>query len=185
MSVEARRKQLVSLGVTFFTRQSYDVVAIDDIAKAAGISKGLLYHYFPTKRDFYVACVQESSHDLLTMTAPDATLPPEARLVQAIEAYLDYARRHAPAFSALLRGGVGADAEVAAIVEATRRQLVDRIALGVLGAPAEGAMLVALRGWLGYAEAASLEWLEQGAPDQATLRDWFIAMLSATLANLN
>ncbi|MBP6848431.1 MAG: helix-turn-helix transcriptional regulator, partial [Kofleriaceae bacterium] len=52
---DARRAQLLELGQKAFAERTYDEVSIDDIARAAGISKGLLYHYFPTKRDLYVA----------------------------------------------------------------------------------------------------------------------------------
>jgi AcrR family transcriptional regulator len=51
-----------------FSERSYDEVSIDDLARSAGISKGLLYHYFPTKRDFYVAALNQSSSDLLAQT---------------------------------------------------------------------------------------------------------------------
>src|SRR5262249_47381912 len=60
LDVDARRAQLVDLGLTEFGTRTYDEVSIDRIAQMAGISKGLLYHYFPTKRAFYVACVREA-----------------------------------------------------------------------------------------------------------------------------
>ena len=55
-----RRAQLLALGRRLFTERPYDALSIDDIAAEAGISKGLLYHYFPSKRDFYVAVVDEA-----------------------------------------------------------------------------------------------------------------------------
>ncbi len=58
LDVEERRKQLVALGNELFSKRTYDEVSIDELARAAGISKGLLYHYFPTKRDFYIATVR-------------------------------------------------------------------------------------------------------------------------------
>jgi AcrR family transcriptional regulator len=50
LDVDERRTQLVELGLEHFGERAYDDVSIDAIAEAAGISKGLLYHYFPTKR---------------------------------------------------------------------------------------------------------------------------------------
>src|SRR5580765_6635428 len=68
LEVDERRAQLVALGVELFAARSYDEVSIDELARAAGISKGLLYHYFPTKRDFYVATVEEGATQLLART---------------------------------------------------------------------------------------------------------------------
>ena len=42
----------------------YDALSIDSLAREAGSSKGLLYRYFPTKRDDYVATVQEAARVL-------------------------------------------------------------------------------------------------------------------------
>ena len=64
LTVDERREQLVRLGVDIFSERPYDEVSIDEIAAAAGISKGLLYHYFPSKRDFYVAVVRHGAAQL-------------------------------------------------------------------------------------------------------------------------
>jgi AcrR family transcriptional regulator len=68
LDVEERRKQLVALGIELFAERTYDDVSIDELAHAAGISKGLLYHYFPTKRDFYIATVKQAAQELLDRT---------------------------------------------------------------------------------------------------------------------
>ena len=57
LQVDIRRQQLLELGLELFAHQTYDGLSIDEIAKRAGVSKGLLYHYFPSKRAFYVAAV--------------------------------------------------------------------------------------------------------------------------------
>src|SRR4051812_45882941 len=70
LDVDERRAQLLSLGLERFSERSYDEVSIDDLARAAGISKGLLYHYFPTKRDFYIAALAQAAEQLLAATDP-------------------------------------------------------------------------------------------------------------------
>jgi AcrR family transcriptional regulator len=62
---EARRAQLVALGLKMLSTRPLDKVAIDDIAAEAGISRGLLFHYFPTKRDYHVAVARAAAQDLL------------------------------------------------------------------------------------------------------------------------
>ena len=76
LSTDARREQLVALGVEMFSERPFDEVSIDDIAASAGISKGLLYHYFPSKRDFYVAVVRHSADEMQAVTETDPDLAP-------------------------------------------------------------------------------------------------------------
>ncbi|HRI06444.1 MAG TPA: helix-turn-helix domain-containing protein, partial [Nannocystaceae bacterium] len=90
-AVDERRDQLLTLGRRIFAERAYDEVSIDDIAEAAGISKGLLYHYFGSKRGFYVAIVRESASRLVEATAIRTDLPPGERAHAGLAAYLDFA----------------------------------------------------------------------------------------------
>src|SRR5215467_10767220 len=87
---DERRAQLLQLARKAFSDRSYDDVSIDDLAREAKISKGLLYHYFPTKRDLYVAGLTEIADELLQrmMSVPD-DLPPVDRVRAGLDAYLD------------------------------------------------------------------------------------------------
>src|SRR5579883_2676993 len=130
LDVEERRKQLVALGIELFAERTYDDVSIDELAQAAGISKGLLYHYFPTKRDFYVATVREAAQQLLDRTATPAQMDPLDRLRAGLDAYIDYVGKHGKPYQALLRSGIGADEEVARIVDETREAFCARLLEG-------------------------------------------------------
>jgi AcrR family transcriptional regulator len=90
-----------------FSEHSYDEVSIEDLARAAGVSKGLLYHYFPTKRDLYVATLEHSARQLVEMTTTDRSAPPDERVRRGLETYLDFVERHGKAYVALIRGGIG------------------------------------------------------------------------------
>src|SRR5262245_17758744 len=121
LETDERRTQLLALGIRLFAERTYDEISMDDLARDAGVSKGLVYHYFKTKRDFYVAGLREIARDLLDKTttmAPD--LPPIDRVRRGIDAFLDHAAAHARPFVALLRGGIGSDPEVASVIEETR-----------------------------------------------------------------
>ena len=104
-------------------------VSIDRIAQAAGISKGLLYHYFPTKRAFFAACVGEAAQRLLEVTDLRDDIDPLSRLTQSLDAYLGFVRAHAPAFATLMHG-LGIDREVTRIVNGTRNTLLGRLTEG-------------------------------------------------------
>jgi AcrR family transcriptional regulator len=180
LSTDARREQLVALGVEMFSERPFDDVSIDDIAVGAGISKGLLYHYFPSKRDFYVAVVRHSADEMQAITEADPSLPPLDRLADALDRYLDYVATHARGFATVLRAGIGSDPEVAAIVEGVRAAMAQRIVDDV--AEPSPAVRIAVRGWVGFAEAASLEWLERGGVTREELRELLIRALTGALA---
>jgi AcrR family transcriptional regulator len=188
LDVDERRAQLVALGLEQFGNSTYDEVSIEAIASAAGISKGLLYHYFPTKRAFYAAIIAEAAALLVACTETDRSLPPLARVEAGLEAYLTYVRDHAKAYTTLLRSGVGLDPDIARIVDETRATFLGRVTAGFdLGyavangqgvgtaALASPTLRLALRGWVGFAEAVSLGWTEAlasgtPAPSQSQVR---------------
>ena len=62
---DARRAHLLAVGATVFGSKAYDEVQIDQIAKEAGVSRGLLYHYFPSKRAFFAAIIQGGYDEIL------------------------------------------------------------------------------------------------------------------------
>ena len=106
---EARRSQLVELGLRMLSTRPLDKVAIDDIAAEAGISRGLLFHYFPTKRDFHVAVAQAAAQELLDRTDPDPDLPLIGRLRAGVEAFVDHVTDNRDAYVAFIRGSSGGD----------------------------------------------------------------------------
>jgi AcrR family transcriptional regulator len=181
LQVDERRAQLLALGLQLFTDHTYDELSIDDIAGAAGISKGLLYHYFPSKRDYYVEVVRMAAGHLVERTAEAGVDASPDSLLHGLDAYLDFVEQHARSFTAVMRGGVGSDAEVQGIVEAARAAIADRIVsrLGV-GDPAP-LLRAALRGWIGFVEAASLDWLARRDLPREELRALLAAMALAAL----
>ena len=184
MGKDERQSQLLELGLREFASRPYDELSIDELAKRAGISKGLLYHYFPTKRDFYVATVREAARRLTEETAAPESLAPLERLERGLEAYLDFVERHSKAYAALMRGGIGADPEVAAIIETTRQDLIARMMVGIPvpeSANARAQVKFALRGWIGFVEATSIEWALEHKPSRRALIELWSRVLLAVI----
>lgn len=162
LSVEERKEQLLDLALELFSKHSYEELSIDAIAEAAGVSKGLLYHYFKNKRAFFVAATARASEQLIEATevhAPDEVPTPEAMRL-GMERFLAFAEEHERSYVFLLRGGLGTDPEVVAILERTRTRLLERMLGNVANAgTVDGQTRLVLRGCIALAEAISLEWL--------------------------
>ena len=159
LGLDERREALLGHAVELFNTRPYDDVSVDDIAGAAGVSKGLLYHYFANKRELHVACVQLSTERFvhaIDIDDPD----PQTRLCRSLTAYVDYVAASKEGYRAVLLGGAGSDPAVVAVVERARVAAVQRI-LADGGRPASPAVLIAIRGWIGFCEAAALAWLAQ------------------------
>lgn len=178
LAVDDRRAQLLEHGVRLFSQHAYDDVGIDDIAREAGVSKGLLYHYFGGKRAFYLATVEHQAEQLLASLAPDPDLLPPERAREGLRRYLDFVEARSDAYIALMRGGLGRDDQAEAIIDRTRQVLAEQVvsALGV--DPPPPAHRLAARAWIGAVEAASLDWLAHQDLDREPL----IAILLGALA---
>lgn len=172
---DQRRAQLLELAKRAFSDRAYDDVSIDDLARVANISKGLLYHYFPTKRDLYVAGLREIADELVNaVTRVPDDLAPIDRVRSSIDAYLDHITRHSRAFVALMRGGIGSDPEVAAVIESVRTRLFDKLLFGSAFAnllSGDARFETAARGWLGFVEAASIDWCANPRLSRLELRE--------------
>ncbi|MEZ4222755.1 MAG: TetR family transcriptional regulator [Polyangiaceae bacterium] len=168
-----RREALLRIGLEEFSRTAYDEINLEALAERAGISKGLIYHYFPSKRDYYVAALQVAGAELVARieaAGQDAE--------RAIGAYLTFVEEREPAYRALYRGGIGYDEEVSAVVEGTRTRILEQI-LAHSDAVTPG-VRNALRGFIGYVEASVLDWLEhRDIPRDRLLRSWQETLVSS------
>ncbi|MDT0435162.1 MULTISPECIES: TetR/AcrR family transcriptional regulator [Streptomyces] len=161
MGVEERRQQLIGVALDLFSQRSPDDVSIDEIASAAGISRPLVYHYFPGKLSLYEAALQRASDDLASRFVEAPEGPLGARLLRVMSRYFDFVDEHGPGFAALMRGGpaVGSSA-TNALIDSVRQAAYEQILshLGVEKAPVRLELVV--RSWISLAESTALLWLD-------------------------
>ncbi|PKV84579.1 TetR family transcriptional regulator [Streptomyces sp. TLI_146] len=177
-----RRSELIATGRKLFADTSYDALSMDDIAKHAGVAKGLIYYYFKSKRGYYLAIVEDSVADLVARAGSDTELPRADRVHRTMEGYLLYAQHHQAAYRTIVTGGVGFDTQVQAIRDAVREELIATIAEGAYGRRDIPVLArLALLGWMGCVESVTLEWLGTLEPERATVRDLLVRMLRQTM----
>ncbi|MBZ3903280.1 MULTISPECIES: TetR/AcrR family transcriptional regulator [Streptomyces] len=165
MGVEERRQQLIGVALELFSRRSPDEVSIDEIASAAGISRPLVYHYFPGKLSLYEAALTRASDDLATRFVEPREGPLGARLLRVTHRFFDFVDAHGPGFSALMRGGpaVGSS-RTNALVDGVRQAAYVQI-LSHLDPEADtdavpARLELVIRSWISLAESTALIWLD-------------------------
>lgn len=162
LSPEERRSQLLDLGVRLLATRSLDELSIDLLAEEAGISRGLLYHYFGNKHAFHEAVVRRAADDLIAQTAPPEEGEPLDRLLASMTAYVDYVVANYEGYLSLVKGAAGGNETLRTIYDDALTVLTDRVfiedALGELLSDTPATRLV-VRGWASMSEALVLEWV--------------------------
>jgi AcrR family transcriptional regulator len=143
----------------------------------------LLYHYFPTKRDLYVAGLREIANELVeaVVSVPD-NLTPIDGVRAGLDAFLEHITRHSRAYVSLMRGGIGSDPEVAAVVESVRGRLFETFLEGSPFAPlpvGNPRLEMGVRGWIGFVEGATIDWCAKPRLTRTELRDLLTESLFA------
>src|SRR5918999_1444022 len=117
LQTDERREQLLRIGLDFFGSRPYGDVSTSDIAREAGVSHGLLFHYFGDKRRYYVEVLRSVADRLATAQVAGGDVSAMERLRGALRAQVEFAESHTEAYRALISGGNGADEELAAVIE--------------------------------------------------------------------
>lgn len=185
-----RREQLLELGVRLLSTRPVDELTIEMLAEEAGISRGLLYHYFAGLKDFQRAVVRKAADDLIEVTSPVPEGPPLERLARSLDAYVTYVEQNYEGYTSLVRGAAGGNEDLRRIYEEARAALTDRIfdeagataadggVLDVLSLEDTPAVRLMVRGWSAMCEEVVISWVRdpRGVP-----RDELLTLLAAAL----
>jgi AcrR family transcriptional regulator len=181
LDVDERRARLLDVGARLFTTHSYGALSMAKIAREAGISKALLYHYFPSKQELFRATLAQAADDLRVAVAPDPSAPPAHQLIASLDAYLAWIDDHRDAYANLLQTALTVE-EVRELVDAQRERTAQAIISGVFAGGAQPpAAPAAVRGWLWFMDGACLEWIARDAIDREALRNLLVGTLIGAL----
>ena len=176
LDVDERRRQLLDTSARIFTERRYDAVSMSEIAAAAGISKGLLYHYFTNKQELFRATLEDAARDIALRIEPDESLPAAERVSASIDAYLDWIEAHENSYVRLIED-VGSVSEVRELVTRVREDTAVLIASqAVVGEPPR-ALVTAALGWLWSMDGVCLDWLARRHMTREQVRDFLLATL--------
>jgi AcrR family transcriptional regulator len=184
MSREARRAQLSRLAVQAVARAGVDGPLLELVGEQAGVTRNLLYHYFPRGRqDLVLAAADEAGRELADGWVVDEALPLDERLAANFAHTLEHALGPSDAWLTFQQTRKSADPEIRAVAEAHLATVVGNIARNHLGTPDPPPLVrAALLGFVAYTEGLLDEVREQELPREAVyavLRQTLVATIAA------
>jgi AcrR family transcriptional regulator len=181
LQVDERRRQLIDAGSALFAQYAFEEISMRQIAEAAGVSKALLYHYFPNKIELFKAAVQERAGELQRITEPSGQGTPIDQLSESLDGYLVWIEGNAETWAKLMQSA-SALPEARELVQGFRAATLENIAVRLTAKRRPPAALrTALQGWLGYVDAAILDWVDKRDLTRRQLRDLLLAAFGAAL----
>jgi AcrR family transcriptional regulator len=180
LDVDERRRQLLERGAELFTSRPYDELSMSKIAAEVGISKALLYHYFPSKQAYFEETLSAWAEQLRERTEPDPALPPVEQLKGSLDAFLMLVSENAVAYKNLMQSAAGV-AEIRELIEAVRLRTAQRILESLYAEEPPPKARTAVSGWLWFMDGACLNWIEHRDIEREELRDLLLGVLMGAL----
>jgi AcrR family transcriptional regulator len=181
LQVDERRRQLLDAGAALFAEHAYEEISMRDIARAAGVSKPLLYHYFPSKIDLFKASVAEKAAELQRVIEPASAGTAFEQLSRTLDAYLAWIEANIVTWSKLVQSAAALP-EARELVEGFRERTMDMALARLTGDERpRPALRTAIRGWLGFMDAAILDWTQAKDLSREQLRDLLLAAFGSAL----
>ncbi|MDX6634631.1 MAG: hypothetical protein QOF06_834 [Solirubrobacterales bacterium] len=180
MDVDERRTQLLERGAELFTSHPYDELSMNKIAAEVGISKALLYHYFPSKQAFFEETLGAWAERLRERTEPDPELSPVEQLTKSLDGFLSLVEENAVAYRNLMQSATSVPA-IRDLIEEVRRATAERILEGLYPEEAPPKARTAVSGWLWFMDGACLNWIEHRDIERGELRDLLLGVLMGAL----
>jgi AcrR family transcriptional regulator len=179
---QQRREQLLDSGAALFAEKPYEDVFVEDIAARANVSRATLYHYFPSKRDLYVAIFKRASNRILARAKPDPQLPLSKQLAAGLEAYIQHFADHPFEAIAINRGALSDDPAIQAIItedlNIVGKRLIEKLVAE--GRPRD-ITEIAVEGWLAFVRAACVKWVEPRTISRAELTEMCLRAFGCAL----
>jgi AcrR family transcriptional regulator len=178
-TADDRRAQLVQIGLELLPTTPVQELTIDEVARRAGISRSLLFHYFATKRDYYTAVTRAAADLLWDHLLPRPGTPQQERVAGMIDRYIGWVETFRETHLSFVRGAAGGDPWVSEVYEETRSRLVD-VALQALQLPDDAHRRQLVLAWFAFTEDLVGQWTRE--PTMS--RDDLLALLRDVLDRL-
>lgn len=154
---------------------------MQDVARSAGVSKPLLYHYFPSKAELFKAAVNAKATELQATIEPGGEGTALEQLAHSLDTYLAWIEDNGQTWSKLMQSA-SVLPEARELIEGFRQHTLEIVLRGLTGKhKPRPILLTAVKGWLGYMDAAILDWTKTRGVPRHKLRDLLVAAFAANL----
>jgi AcrR family transcriptional regulator len=170
---ETRRAQLLAIGLDLIRSEPIDNLTVDTIASRAGVSRTLVFHYFPTVRDLQLACLEAAADDVVAQILEVVKGTGTGhRLAGGLGSFADMMANQPATFLALRRFA-GLDDEFAALFDRVRGTIVELI-FAYAEVDRTPLIELLLHGWVASVETSIARWFQD--PDGVS-RDEMLSVL--------
>lgn len=177
MDPEERRAQILAVARRLFSQRPYSQVSVSDIAAEAGMAKGLLHHYFGSKRELYLAVVRElAAAPMAALSDSDDDAPWDRTVREFVDAVGRMRQRWLASVNV---GGAESDDEVASILDESREVIADQtlVALGLADRSDDPVLRAIVRAYGGFVQELTVQWLARERLDRAQVETAMIETL--------
>jgi AcrR family transcriptional regulator len=165
-----RRDQILDAANVLFAQRGYDEVSVEDVANAAGVTRGLVNHYFGGRKEVYIGLLERLGAIREEQLPPPTGRSARARIADTVSRWLDWTQDNREIWLATIAHGDDiADPQVRQVVS----DLVHRAVKLLIAHHADIAhdsprLRHALECWTALNRAATRQWLRDQATRQAT-----------------
>ena len=172
MTSEDRRAQLEAAAMEELATAGYEGLTLEAVAARAGVTRNLLYHYFPEGRlDLLRAAVERAGQELTEDWSVDPDVPLDQRVAANFARLVDHAARPTAAWAARRAAASSGDAKARATSERYTRLVVDMVAENNLGTRDPSPLARAtLEAYVAFAESLLDAMRERGLPREEVMR---------------
>jgi len=174
-----RREQLIDAALFIAAHEGYDNLAFEKVANRAGVTRNLVYHYFPGGRqELLEAAAHRAGEQLSSDWVTDPGVPLPERLATNLSRMMDHAEEPTEAWLLYRQGRGSVDPKLLEIMALYREKIITTISLNQLGtADPPRVVRIALDGFIAYAETVVEAALGEGLP-----RERVVELVGGTLA---
>ena len=176
-TADDRRAQLVEIGLELLPTTPVQDLTIDEVARRAGISRSLLFHYFATKSEYYTAVMNAAAALLRDHVVPRPGTPLTGQLPGMLDRFITWVETYRDSYLAFVRGAHAGDPDIAEVYRDTREQLVD-VALAAVPLPDGARARQLVRSWFAFTEDLVLQWTREPTMTRAELLELIADVLT-------
>jgi AcrR family transcriptional regulator len=185
LAPEDRRRQILGAARQLLDTRQLEDITVEEAAERAGVSPGLLFHYFGTQRKFRRELAEAAARELLAQIEPNPALSPAEQLHMALDTFTAHVARRPGLYLATTRIS-GGNQDLRELRTGIRGMFGEWLLAGLLsaGVPETPAITATVAGWLAYTEEILLDWLTHPEPEPRMTRQEIVTLCESACYHL-